>query len=83
MNFYLIYIPNGSGAQWEAMSDISVPDPGAFPSHWYRKYEFNDKKQEEALKKLMKIRNNLNRQKVLPSKDRNIFPELSDILKVT
>ena len=80
MNFYLIYIPNERTTQWEAMSDLSVPDTRAFPTHWYKKYEAPLEKYEEILKKLIEIKEKMNKSKVLPSKERNIFPELSDIL---
>lgn len=83
MNFYLIYIPGERGARWEAMSDLTVPDPGAFPEHWYKKYEADNEKHEEILKKLMLARDDMNKRNLLPSKQKNLFPELSDILKET
>lgn len=77
MDFYLIYFPNGNNSQWEAMSDNNVPDPKAFPNHWYKKYEAPVDKSAEMFDKLFRIRNDMNKRKLLPSKDKNIFPELS------
>ncbi|MDP1729362.1 MAG: hypothetical protein Q8L27_04120 [archaeon] len=81
MNFYLIYIPNGHNAQWEAMSEAQVPDTAAFPNHWYQKYWLPIEKHEQILKKLRDIRDNMNKQKLIPTTERNIFPELTDIVK--
>ena len=83
INFYLIYMPNQKGSRWEAMSDVSVPDPGAFPNHWYKKYEITLEKQEELFHKLIIIRDNMNKIGLLPTKEGNIFPKLADILKST
>jgi len=77
MDFYLIYFPNGNNSQWEAMSDNNVPDTGAFPSYWYKKYEAPAEKSTEMFDKLTAIRNDMNKRKLLPSKDKNIFPELA------
>ena len=77
MDFYLIYFPNRKNPRWEAMSNSNVPDLGAFPSYWYKKYEAPAQKHEEIFNRLTTIRNDMNKRKLLPSKDKNIFPELS------
>ncbi len=83
MKVYLIYFPNGSNNQWEAMSEMVVPDPKAFPKHWYKEYDLPKEEHEKAFERLRDIRNDMNKRKVLPTKERDIFPELSDILKST
>jgi hypothetical protein len=81
LKFYLIYIPDGNTTQWEAMSDLSVPDPEAFPSYWYKSYEVDTEKYPDILSRLMKSRDKMNQQGIIPCKNRSIFPELEDILK--
>lgn len=83
MNFYLIYWLGGRKSRWEAMTEINVPDPRAFPAHGYKKYEAPREKYEKMFKKLFEIRDDMNNQKVLPSKEKNVFPELTDILPPT
>ena len=81
MDFYLIFFPREHSIQWEAMSESFVPDPAAFPDHWYKRYQFPQDKSEEAFKKLIKIRDEMNEKRSVPSTKRNIFPEEKDILE--
>jgi len=83
MNFYLIYLPHGEKHLWAAMLEISVPDPAAFPEHWYKKYSVPNSKYAEMLQELIKIKDRFNKENIVPIKGKNIFPELEDILGTT
>jgi len=76
---YLLWNPDG----WGVYGKGTCPDPGAFPDYWYKKYEIDIEKYSELFEKLIKIKEKLVSENILPSKEnyKKIFPGLEELLK--
>jgi len=68
---------------WGVYSKVSCPDPGAFPDHFYREYNFPEDSWEKVFKKLLGVRARLVKDNIRPSKENygEIFPEIEELLK--
>ncbi len=77
--YYLLWIPDG----WGVYGMSTCPDPGAFPNHFYRKYQVDERESSKLFEKLMKIKEKLEKKKIIPSEEnyKEIFPELEKLLK--
>lgn len=79
-DLYLLWVPNTG---WGVFNTCNCPDPGAFPNWMYRKYTIPREQHNKVFDRLMKKKERLVVDKIIPTKERetDIFPELSDLLK--
>jgi len=83
MKFYLVYLPYCGVDGWEAVSEIYLKRKDTFPDFWSKEYEAPKEKHDEILTKLREVRDDFNQRGIKPTQEKNIFPELEDILKST
>lgn len=77
--YYLLWNPSG----WGVYDKSTCPDPGAFPNFWYRGYQVNEGRSSELFKKLIKIKERLVSENIIPSRENynETFPKLEELLK--
>lgn len=77
--YYLLW----NSDSWGVYDKSACPDPGAFPNYCYREYQVDDEKSSELFEKLMKIKERLVNENIIPSKENynKIFPKLEELLK--
>jgi len=77
--YYLLW----NSDAWGVYDKSACPDPGAFPNFWYKKYQVDKERVSELFEKLMKIKERLVSENILPSKENynKIFSELEELLK--
>jgi len=78
-DLYLLWVPNEG---WGVFNACSCPDPGAFPNWMYRKYTILMEQHDKVFGRLREIKERLDVNQIVPTKDKekDIFPELSDLL---
>jgi hypothetical protein len=78
-DLYLLWIPYSG---WGVFTASSCPDPCAFPAWMYRKYTVPSEQLDKVFGRLNSIKEKLETDKMLPAKgkEKEIFPELSDLL---
>jgi hypothetical protein len=79
-DLYLLCVPKEG---WGVFDAYSCPNPEAFPNWTYEKYTIPTEQYDKVFERLIKIKEKLETQQIIPTKDkkRNIFPELSNLLK--
>jgi hypothetical protein len=79
-DLYLLWAPNQG---WGVFNSSSCPDPEAFPDWMYKKYTIPGEKYDKLFEKLIELKERLCIEKIIPAKvkEKDIFPELSDLLK--
>ncbi|MEK6884320.1 MAG: hypothetical protein AABY22_32110 [Nanoarchaeota archaeon] len=75
----IVYHPESNC--WAIHSPITCPDLTPFPKYFYKEYEVQKESCPLVYDNLIDLMCNLNRKKITPSKEKNIFPELTDLLK--
>lgn len=76
---YLLWSPQG----WGVFDECSCPDPENLPNYWYRQYEVPEECWSITFKELLKRRDELVKQDVIPTREnyseifRDIFEEPS------
>jgi len=77
--YYLLWNPHG----WGVYNTCTCPDPGTFPNFWYRKYQVDEERASELFEKLIKIKERLVSENIIPSRENynKNFLELSNLLE--
>jgi hypothetical protein len=77
-HLYLLHVPNSG---WGVFTETTCPDVGGLSDYTYRKYDVPEGRYDHLFSKLLEERDKLVEDQVVPSNDnKNIFPELSDLL---
>ncbi|MDD5151365.1 MAG: hypothetical protein PHC28_12980 [Flavobacterium sp.] len=74
--FTLLY----NGRTWGVYDEISCPDRAPFPDYYYQVYEVPEIKEDAVFRALMSAADSFNKNKVLPSRERDNFPSLRGFL---
>lgn len=79
-DLYLLWVPNQG---WGVFNACSCPDPEAFPDWMYKKYTIPNEQYSRLFEKLIEFKEKLCVEKIIPTKvkEKDTFPELSDLLK--
>jgi hypothetical protein len=80
-DIFLMWVP-GHRYGWAVFDAYSCPNPTNFPDWMYRRYTIPTDKWKEVFNKLKGIKEKLDTEGIIPTKNtqKNIFPELSDLL---
>lgn len=67
---------------WGVYLKCTCPDPMAFPSYFYKKYDIPSERFDTAFSRLLVVQGELENKKIIPTKKNHIdiFPKLEDLI---